>query len=104
MQVTCNGACMRAAGIPHDASIVSIQDVWSNSDDDTSGELANGLQRSSFTFYGSSGTDGSTLDGPGRIETVLDSNGGSAFLIIEHSESDISDLDLTRREHLVARY
>ena len=70
---------MRKAGIPKEASIVSIEDVWTKDDE--------GTDQKKY-FFNEKNTQ--YLEGPGTIGTVLESNGGSAFLIVEWSTEKAS--------------
>jgi alpha-galactosidase len=76
-QVSCDNYCMRLAGIPRSASIVSIQDVWAS--EDNGGNVLNSRSSNIKLIKDIDGNFG----GPGRIETTLDSEGGSAYLIVE---------------------
>lgn len=66
LSVHCDSACMQKAGIPKGASILSVRDVWGKKND-------GGL------------TTLQSFGGPGKIETRLEKNGGSAFLLVEWS-------------------
>lgn len=78
LDVSCDHKCMEDAGIPRSASLVSITDVWDK-------EQAKSL----LAMEG----------GPGKIQTTLEPNGGSAFLIVDWVEPDGQGDDDTRSIH-----
>jgi alpha-galactosidase len=76
LSIACDSRCMRRIGIPNDAAISSIEDVWASSDSE-SGET---LSSKNIVY---------NLEGPGRIQATLDGAGGSAFLIVEWATSEM---------------